>query len=307
MVWPAALRRITHSLSCCAAAAGCLVPSLARAEAAAPRAASGGTQKDECLQAHESAQLLRLDTKLVEAKRALAVCSREGCPNAVRADCTEWLSQVNASTPSVVLAATSERGDENRARVSLDGAELTQELDGKAIELDPGPHTFRFELAPYPPVEQRLVLREGEHERSVAVRFANEEPPPKPPMPSAPPVGAMSRPAERPVPWITYALGGATLAAIGSATTFGLIALNRRSDKLASCAPLCSERDKRDVERPALAADVSVIIALVAGGATIYTYWTRPQLGLSRWLAATPQLSCSIGARASYLHYRRNF
>jgi hypothetical protein len=189
----------------------------------------------------------------------------------------------------------------------MDGTELTRALDGKAIELDPGPHTFRFELDPYPAVEQRLVLREGEHERSVAVRFVNEKPAPEQPAPPAPPANAMSVPAQRPIPWVTYALGGVTLAAIGSATTFGLIALNKRSDKLASCAPLCSERDKREVERPALAADISVAIALIAGGATIYTYWTRPELGLHRWLAATPRLSCSLGAQSSFLQYSGDF
>lgn len=308
MVWPAAPRRAMRRSWRCAVAAGCLLTGLARAEAPP---APGSVSKDQCLEAHENAQLLRLDGKLLEAKRALARCTLEGCPNAVRADCTGWLSQVITTLPSVVLAATSERGDENRVRVVMDGTELTRELDGKAIELDPGPHVFRFELAPYPAIEQRVVLREGEHERFVAVSFVSEKKQPTAqtsPAPAAPPaVSAASGPAQRPVPWITYALGGVTLAAMGSATTFGLIALNQRRNKLDSCAPLCSEHDKRDVERPALAADISVAIAVVAGGATIYTYWTRPELRLDRWLARASRLQCSIGPHASYLHYRGDF
>lgn len=255
---------------------------------------------------HEDAQVLRLDGKLLEAKRALLACIEEGCPNAVRADCTEWMSQVVATTPSVVLAATSERGDETRVRVLMDGKELTQQLDGKSIELDPGPHSFRFELAPYPTIEQEVVLREGEHERALVVRFASAKPKPGPPTPAAPLVSAVG-PAPRPVPWVSYALGGVTLAAIGSATTFGLIALNERRDKLDSCAPLCSDRQKRDVERPALAADISVAIALISGGAAIYTYWARPERALERWLAKEPRLSCSLGIHASFLRYRGDF
>jgi hypothetical protein len=250
---------------------------------------------------------LRLDAKLVEAQRALGACMVEGCPNAVRADCTEWMSQVAAATPSVVFAATSARGDETHVRVLMDGAEVTLQLDGKAIELNPGPHTFRFELDPYPGIEQEVVLREGERERALAVRFGGpklESPAPPAAAPSSVPRGP---PLHRPVPWVSVALGGVTLAAVASATTFGLIALGERRDKLDSCAPLCSDRQKRDVERPALAADISVAIALVSGAAAVYTYWTRPELARPSSALKQPRLSCSVGTGASFLRYRGDF
>lgn len=307
MVWLGALDRVTRSFVCCGAAAGCLLPRAAQAEATATPSAVDSESQDECLKAHENAQLLRLDSKLVQAKRALAACAVQACPSAVRDDCTEWMSQVVTATPSVVLAASSERGDETQVRVLMDGSELTRRIEGRAIELDPGAHVFRFELSPYAAVEQKVVLREGERGRVVTVRFARERPEPHALLPPAPGANVASAPAHRPVPWITYALGGASLAAIGSATAFGLIALNERSDKLDSCAPLCDGRETRDVERPALAADISVAVALISGGAALYTYWTRPEVALGRWLAKEPRLSCSLGAHASFLRYRGDF
>ncbi|HWA76230.1 MAG TPA: hypothetical protein VG937_28015 [Polyangiaceae bacterium] len=301
MVWFGDLPR---AVGRCAVLAGCLLSHGVRAETLVSTPTSA-EQREQCLKAHESGQLLRLDGKLVEAKRSLTACAAEACPNAVRADCTAWLAQLAESTPSIVLAATSERGDETRVRVLLDGAELTSNLDGKAIELDPGPHTFRFELSPYPAVERELVLREGERERMLAIRFEHA---PAKPLPQSSPVAAATAPAPpsaaagpRPVPWISYALGGLSLAAIGSATTFGLIALHERREKLDGCAPLCSGHDKADVELPALAADISVAVALIAGGAAAYTYWTRPEV------APPPRISISSGTRFALLRYRGEF
>lgn len=294
-----------HVVLRCSAALACATPGPAQADPKATPGA-GNELREECLRAHEEAQVLRLESRLVEAKRALAACMLEGCPNAVRADCTEWLPEVVAATPSVVFAATSERGDETHVRVLMDGAELTLQLEGKAIELNPGPHTFRFELAPYPGIEQEVVVREGERERALAVRFGAPKPE-LPPPPAATPVSVPSGPPHRPVPWVSVALGGVTLAAVASATTFGLIALGERRDKLDSCAPLCSDRQKREVERPAWAADISVAVALVSGAAAIYTYWTRPELARPRAALKEPRLSCSVGSSASFLRYRGDF
>jgi hypothetical protein len=235
--------------------------------------------RSTCLADHEAAQLARLDGKLVEAKRKLGACAVAACPSAVRADCTQWLAEVNNALPSVVLAATSTRGDEVHVRVYLDGAPLTDRLDGKAFELNPGPHRFRFELPPYPAQEETLLLREGERERLVSTRFAEQPVPVASSVHSAPPpVSPPSAPSSRPIPWITYALGGLAVAAVGTTTYFGLRALAEQREKLDSCAPLCATWEVREVERPALAADISILVAVVAGGGAIYTYWTRPTI-----------------------------
>ena len=247
----------------------------ARAHAEDTRPPEPEELRQACLAAHETAQLARLDGKLVLAKQRLGACAVANCPAALRADCTQWLAEVKNAIPSVVLAATSERGDETQVRVFLDGSPLTDRLDGNSFELDPGPHRFRFELAPYAAIEESLLLREGERERLVRVRFVNAAALVTPPGPARAPAPAARA---RPVPWITYALGGLSLVALGTTTYFGLHALGEQNDKLDTCAPLCSSAEIREVSRPALAADISLLVAVLAGGGAAYTYWTRPAL-----------------------------
>lgn len=247
----------------------------ARAHAEDTRPPEPEELRQTCLSDHEAGQLARLDGKLVVAKQRLSACAVANCPAALRADCTQWLAELKNAIPSVVLAATSERGDEARVRVFLDGAALTDRLDGNSFELDPGPHRFRFELAPYAPIEESLLLREGERERLVRVRFVSPASATLPVGPVAAPVATASM---RPVPWLTYALGGLSLVALGSTAYFGLHAIGEQSEKLDTCAPLCSSAEMREVSRPALAADISLLVAVLAGGGAIYTYWTRPAL-----------------------------
>ena len=49
-------------------------------------------------------------------------------------------------------------GDVTEVRVYLDGALVATQLDGKAIELDPGGHVLRFEHGGLPSVEERVLV-----------------------------------------------------------------------------------------------------------------------------------------------------
>src|SRR5277367_5329759 len=161
------------------AAATLLVTSLAspaRARAADPPPVNDGgsapkppDERVACVSEHESAQLRRRDGKLRDARAALLTCSRAVCPAAIRADCGDWLAEVERSVPTVVIAARSPRGDETAGRVLMDGAVFAKQLDGQPLEVDPGPHVFRFEIPPYEPVEQHIVIRTGEKNRELLV------------------------------------------------------------------------------------------------------------------------------------------
>jgi hypothetical protein len=128
---------------------------------------------DACIAAHESAQALRNQGHLQEARRTLLVCARDTCPRLVTNDCRPWLDAANADQPTVVLSVRDESGVETSdVRVSLDGALLTSHLDGRPIDVDPGDHVLRFERPRVPPVEQRVFLRAKEKERVVQASFA---------------------------------------------------------------------------------------------------------------------------------------
>ena len=102
--------------------------------------------KDECINANESAQALRAAGKLRDAKDELTLCVAQSCPGAVRDDCSERLSEVLKALPTVVFAVRSAAGaDVSAVRVKVDGVLLTAKLDGRAIPIDPGQHSFVFE------------------------------------------------------------------------------------------------------------------------------------------------------------------
>ncbi|MCH8150276.1 MAG: GyrI-like domain-containing protein, partial [Planctomycetes bacterium] len=52
---------------------------------------------------------------------------------------------------------------------------LLATVAGRAIDVDPGAHTFRFEAAGEPPIEQQLLVRVGEQNRPISVNFAPPE------------------------------------------------------------------------------------------------------------------------------------
>ena len=57
---------------------------------------------------------------------------------------------------SVVPAAKDKKGrDIVDVKVSIDGKVVTETLDGKALPVDPGVHTFRFETKNAPPSTSR--------------------------------------------------------------------------------------------------------------------------------------------------------
>lgn len=127
-----------------------------------------------CAQAYEQAQVSRNAGKLKQAQEKLRVCVRDACPDFVRADCGQWLSEVSTEIPSVIFAAVGPKGNDLiDVKVSVDGELTTESLDGRALELDPGLHQIVFEYDGTR-VEQRLVVRQGEKNRLVRVEIVSE-------------------------------------------------------------------------------------------------------------------------------------
>ncbi|WP_437841834.1 hypothetical protein [Sorangium sp. So ce1153] len=182
--------RARPALALCLAAALSLAGIDARAQ----------PSKRACAAAYERAQGLRRDGKLIAAREALIACSQPTCPAAAVADCGPWLAEVEKSLPSVVIAAREAGGRERLdVRVLVDGRLLAAALDGKALPVDPGPHTFRYEPAGGPAVEERVLIREGEKNRAITVVLgappAGAPPSPRPPAaPGASPSAASSAP-----------------------------------------------------------------------------------------------------------------
>src|SRR5262249_54424310 len=159
-------------------------------------------------------------------------CSREPCPGLLQRDCAAWLANLDTRLPSVVVSAQDPDGhDTAEVKVTLDQTPLLERLDGKAIPLDPGEHLLRFERQGSPPVEEKVIAREGEQRRVLAVHFERA----KGSTPVTPPP-----PQQKGVPAAVWILGGAGLAFGGAFTALGVIAKNDRDHLRATCAPACA-------------------------------------------------------------------
>lgn len=269
---------------------------------ATPADAADEKDKEVCIRAVEHAQVARLDGKLREAREGFVTCARAVCPEAIRQDCTRWVTDVDASLPSVVFEAVWADGhDATGMRVLVDGKPLADTEPGRAVVLDPGEHTFRFEVAGATPVETRNVVREGEKNRSVRVTFTPLAPAaPLPTADSAPPSSASSsaytpapanlwQPApaaeQRPqagrgtIPLAAYILGGAALSSFAG---FGYLAIDgtNRLDGMRSgpdrCAPTCNPSDVTSARNEVLAGDILGYVGIAAAGVAIWLALARP-------------------------------
>lgn len=237
------------------------------------------TPEQECIRAHEQAQVLRLDGNLMQSRSALKACSLEACPAVVQRDCVRWLDEVSTQIPTVVFEAITDAGAAQRVVVKQNGQLLTRELDGRPLEMNPGYYEFLVEL---PGRDSKLVsvlLKQGEKNRLVSVDFRQApEPVAPPPLTPAPPPPAVPPPVlhSRPIPTSVYVLGGVSLISAGAATILGINTSAKEDRAYEECAPRCPEERIDSIERWALATDVSIGVAVVTAVAATILYVRRP-------------------------------
>jgi hypothetical protein len=207
-------RRRGASLAASVALLSFLSPTLARAE-------GNGDPIEACVSAASEGQKLQRAGKLRDARATFLSCMKPECPAEVKHVCDRFLTSVEASLPTVILGATDGAGqDLFSVRVVIDGALTTESLDGKAMPIDPGPHVVRFERAGGAPTELRVLIREGEKNRALAVSF-----PPDKRAHSPEPL------AERaPAPVGAYVVGGVGVLALGAFTVLAIHGQGRYDD-----------------------------------------------------------------------------
>jgi hypothetical protein len=227
-----------------------------------------------CVQAAEDAQSQRSSHQLRAARLKFLLCAQQSCPLVVRNDCTGWLSDVDQLMPSIVVQARDTKGVElTDVRVLVDGEVLADRLDGLAIPVDPGVHLFQFERSGVPPLQQQILIREGEKGRAMPITLA-APPPPEVPM----------RPVRHTRP-ITYVFGGLAIGGFAGFTYFGLKG-KADADQIASlpCAQTktCDEGRVANARRELAAADISLAVGLVSLGAAAYLFFSdRPTTSAS--------------------------
>jgi hypothetical protein len=171
----------------------------------------------DCLTASETSIKLRADHQLRATREQLLVCSALTCPAEVRAECERRVVEVNAAIPTLVFEAKNAAGgDLSDVSVTMDGKPLAARLEGNAISIDPGAHSFHFEADREPPIDRSFVLHEGEKDRRERIVFGL--------LPAAPAASVARAPQESAghgQRLLGLIVGGAGLAGLGLGGVFG--------------------------------------------------------------------------------------
>jgi hypothetical protein len=230
--------------------------------------------RERCVAAFDEGQALHLKGELRAARASFLTCAADACPGLVRKDCAQSLSALDAELPTIVLGARDAKGnDVIPTAVTVDG-ESVATLDGRALAEDPGQHVIRFEHPPDAPVVEHVVLRVGEHNRTILATFG---PPPAPPPVPRPVVAEVPRPASPrpekhgPSGW-AYVAAGFGVVGLGSFAAFGLSGWAYKQHLLDTCAPNCADSDVGRVRLDYIVADTSLGVGLVASAIATYLF-----------------------------------
>lgn len=262
----------------------------------------------QCVSVNEHAQALRRGGELRAARTNLRRCVSRSCPGPVRVDCATRLDEVERAMPSLVFVAKDAKGaDLVAVSVAMDGVVLTDQLDGSALSVDPGEHTFELTTKGASPVSTHLVLREGMKGRHELVVFGT------------PPQGVETpaRQADAPTPapeardgssqrLLGLIVGGAGIVGLGIGTYFGVRAKGTYDDASASanCPAGLSSCNQSGVDGNRTAHDQATVstVAFVAGGALlaggVVLFLTAPKDGSVRVQAG------GLGASSAGLQLR---
>src|SRR5215831_13193312 len=103
-----------------------------------------------CSKSYESSQILKRKGELLATRQQLIACVR-ACPGAIQQECSKWFENLDPLIPSIVIHVESAGQDRSDVKVEMDGKLLTDRVDGKGIDVDPGPHQFKVTLEGHAP------------------------------------------------------------------------------------------------------------------------------------------------------------
>jgi hypothetical protein len=226
----------------------------------------------ECIAAADDGQKLRDDGKLTTAREKFIACAAKTCPAVVAKSCSQWLTDVEQNTPSVTFRALDEQGKETfDVRVSFDGATVATSIEARALPVDPGEHTVRFQLADGRSLEDKVLLRQGEKNRMIELSFQAKQPvtPPSGTLAVATPKAESGEPFRvPPLGWVGLGIG-----VVGGVVTaaFAISANSSESDLRSTCAPTCPSSEKSSIDTKIVLANIGLGVGVVGLGVAVVT------------------------------------
>ncbi|MDX2052392.1 MAG: hypothetical protein SFV15_08385 [Polyangiaceae bacterium] len=233
---------------------------------------------DACVSSNADGQVLQNQGQLLAAVEKFQSCAVQACPEEIRRDCGTAMLAARAIVPSVVIAVR--RGDEDvmDALVLIDNSRNPVRLDGRPIELDPGPHVIRVHHGDKDAIERQLVLRQGERNRLVSIELPIRTRPtpvaPTRPAPPSQPEHPSPLPSRRP-PTATLIAGGVGVVGAGLFGAFAWAGKVQEAE-LERCRPACESSSVHVMRQRYLIADVSLGVSVLSF-ATAAWFWWAPE------------------------------
>lgn len=253
-----------------------------------------------CKDGYDRSQVQRDGGKLLEARKLLQQCSSASCSAFIQKECVGWLADVEARLSSVVLSAKNGAGaDLVDVAVSIDGKDGPSKLDGRALDIDPGEHTFVFQLADGKKAEQHVLVREREKGQSVAVIIGAPEVPPAKSANSESPASDGGSPLKV----VGFIAAGVGIAGLGLGTIFGLKASSKLSaPQCDTSAKVCDPGVLGEAKSAATISTIGFVAGgvLLAGGVTLVLLAPKGTAGgmsetKTTRLSATPVIGVNAG------------
>jgi hypothetical protein len=231
----------------------------------------------DCVAATEAAIRSGKQHRLRSKRASLLVCASPGCPGDIRKDCDSGIDEVNKAIPTIVFAAKDPSGaDLTAVRVTMDGEVLAERIEGAAISIDPGEHTFTFEAPGHPSITKTLVIHQAQKDRRELIAFKAAGPFAAPGSQSK---GSGPLSAQHPdkdtgeafgtQKVLALAAGGVGILALGVGTAFGLVAMGKKSDAQSTCPNLCATQAGVDSWSSAAAAGTASTVGFVVAGVAL--------------------------------------
>lgn len=238
-----------------------------------PPAEPKPSDADVCSDSYEHAQQEmrpnQAESKLLKARESLRTCLRSNCKSWMVSDCSKWLSEVETRIPTVVFGAKDPSGqDITSIKVTTPGgAVLVEQLDGRAIELEPGQHDFVFLSTDGTRVERHSLVREGEKAQSVIATFG---PRPGDKVQPVRPIGPITTEHETPtLRYVGYGAAGLGVVGLGVGAVLGLVTISRKNSECDD--KLCNPGTRDSLSSTAAVSTVAFVAgaALAAGGVAL--------------------------------------
>jgi hypothetical protein len=276
----------------------CLALIAATVAFSTPLCAADPTTAD-CLAASDASLKSGNEHKLRAERGQLLVCAAPSCPSDIRKECLRRVDEVNAAIPTIIFDAKDAGGNDlSTVKVTLDGEMLAERLEGTALSIDPGEHSFTFETAGQPPVTKQFIIQESQKDRRESITFGKPAPrwvPSQPAAPQAelaPPTTNETSRGLGPQRVAAIVAAGVGVVGLGIGSAFGVVALSKKSDAQNVCADQCTtQAGVSDWSDAKSAGNVSTALFIVGGvglaGAAILwlsapspTHASSVQLGL---------------------------